>query len=133
VFYALKAFFLNHAANKGNLDLQFIPYTEVQADVAGGTVLLTGAARLYFAYAKKENSATDNITFFYDDATDDTTDANARIGLSVLEANESCWVSYPNGMPLATGIVVTQYTSASGLGKADGSNGANGFVIVGAA
>ena len=111
-------------------DLQFIAFTEVQADVAGGTAILTGACTFLAVYVKKENEGTDNLFLIYDDATNDTTDANARIALSLLDANHEASAVYPKGMAIATGILVTQYTSASGLGKADGSNGGNGFVLI---
>ena len=116
--------------NKRNAQLQHIAFTETQADVAGGTVLLTGAATLYFAYVKKENSATDNFTWLYDDATDDTTAANARVEFPLLVANEEQFWMSANGLALATGIVVTQYTAP--LGTTDGSNGGSGFVLIGA-
>ena len=116
--------------NKRNAQLQHIAFTETQADVAGGTVLLTGAATLYFAYVKKENSATDNFTWLYDDATDDTTAANARVQFPLLVANEEQFWMSANGLALATGIVVTQYTAP--LGTTDGSNGGSGFVLIGA-
>lgn len=123
---------LVYLASQGkNPDLQFMPFTEVQADVAGGTVLLTGACKLYAAFVKKENSATDNFTWIYDDATDDTTAANARVEFPLLVANDEQFYINPRGLDLATGVVVTQYTGP--LGTTDGSNGGDGFVICGAA
>ena len=119
------------ATQKQNPDLQFMPFTEVQADVAGGTVLLTGAARVYFVFVKKENSATDNFTWIYDDATDDTTAANARIEFPLLIANDEQFYCNPAGLTIATGLVVTQYTGP--LGTTDGSNGGGGFLVIGAA
>ena len=121
------------ATQGGNAQLQILPFTEADCDAAGGTAILTGACRIYGVWVKKLNSATDNLFLVYDDATNDTTDANARIALSVLEANKEAFAIYPTGLPMATGVLVTQYTSASGLGKADGSDGADGFVLIGAA
>ncbi len=117
------------AQQNGNQDLQLIPFTEVQADVAGGTVLLTGACRVYAVFIKKENSATDNFAWIYDDATDDTTAANARIEFPLLIANEEQMYVNALGLPIVTGLVVTQYTGP--LGTTDGSNGGDGFVVVG--
>ncbi len=114
----------------GNKDLQFLAFTEAQADAAGGTVLVTGAMTLYAFFAKKENSATDNWTWLYDDATDDTTAAPAMFCLPCLRANETNFAISPAGFALTLGIVVTQYATDP-LGASDGSTGANGFVIVG--
>jgi hypothetical protein len=114
-----------------NPDLQVFPFTEAQADAAGGTVLLSGACKIYGAYIKKEATGTDNFAWIYDDATDDTTAANARISFPLLLSSEEQVFIDPVGLPIATGIVVTQYTGP--LGTTDGSNGGDGFIIVGAA
>lgn len=126
--YALKAFFLNWS-QKGNADLQFLPFSEAQADAAGGTALADAACRIYFVYTRKENAATDNWTKIYDDSTDDTTDGDAILSIPQFEANaDSFYVSSP-GIPVATGIVVTQHTTQ--VGSTDGSDGGGGFVIIG--
>lgn len=128
---AFRALKIHLSSQLGNRDLQFIPFTEVQADVAGGTVLVTGALTVYAIFVKKENSATDNWTWVYDDATDDTTDASAMFCFAVLRANESSFMIHPAGFAFALGVTVTQYVT-SAISKTDGSTGANGFVLVGA-
>jgi hypothetical protein len=129
-FYALKSFFLNWA-QKGNADLAIKPFSEADADAAGGTALVDAACRVYFVYTRKENSATDNWTKVYDDSTDDSTDGDAVISLPQLEALADAFYVSSKGVPMATGVVVTQHTTQ--VGSTDGSNGASGFVIVGAA
>lgn len=125
-FRALKA----HLSQvKKNPQLQFIPFTEVLADVAGGSVLLSGASKVYGVYVKKEDEGTDNMVFLYDDATNDGTAGDAFLGLDLTLAEEEALAIYPGGYVAATGIVVTQYSD--GIGATDGSNGGNGFVIVG--
>ena len=119
------------ATQKSNPDLQFVQFTEVDADVAGGTVLISSAAKIYGVYVKKGTSATDNFTWIYDDATDDTTAANARIEFPLLVASDQQLYINPAGLDIATGILVTQYTGP--LGTTDGSDGGDGFLIVGAA
>jgi hypothetical protein len=127
-FRALKA----HLAQlKGNPDLQILPFTEAQADAAGGTAILSGACKVYGVYVKKEDEGTDNMVFLYDDATNDGTAGDAFAGLDLTLAEEEALALYPNGYAAATGIVVTQYSD--GIGATDGSNGGNGFVIIGAA
>lgn len=119
------------ATQKANPDLQVIPFTEAQLDAAGGTVLLAGAAKIYGIYIRKEASGTDNFAWFYDDATDDTTAANARVQFPLLVSLDQQFYINPAGLDIATGIVGTQYTGP--LGTTDGSNGGDGFIIVGAA
>jgi hypothetical protein len=127
-FRALKA----HLSQvKKNPQLQFFAFTEADADAAGGTSLLTGAGRIYGVYVKKEDEGTDNMLFIYDDATNDGTAGDAAIGLDLTVAKEEAMAIYPSGYVLGTGIVVTQYSD--GIGATDGSNGGNGFIIVGAA
>lgn len=116
---------------KGNPDLQFVPFTEAQADAAGGTAVVDAACKLYGIYIKKENSATDNFFWAYDDATNDGTAADARVSLPLLVANDqSCYIN-PAGLDMAAGVVVTQYVTDA-LGASDGSNGGSGFLLVGA-
>lgn len=128
--YALKAFFLNWS-QKGNADLQYVPFSEANADTSGGFALADAPCRLYFVYTRKENSATDNYTKFYDDTSDDAgTDTDCRLTIPVFEAlADAFFVSSP-GIPFAAGLVVTQHTTAEG--ETDGSNGSSGFVIIGA-
>lgn len=126
---ALKSFFLFWSEN-GNKDLQLFNFSEAEADAAGGTALLSGAANVHFIYVKKENSATDNYFKIFDDATDDTTTTDQRIVLPLFQANEAVYASSYLGMPLGTGIVVTQHTTSEGT--TDGSDGGSGFIIVGA-
>lgn len=114
-----------------NPNLQFLAFSEVDADVAGGTVLLSGACRVVALYTKKEASATDNWTKLFDDATDDTTAGDDMLSLPQLEASVEACAIIPAGLPFATGIVVTQHTTHDGA--TDGSNGANGFVLITAA
>jgi len=116
----------------GNPQLQFIPFSEAQCDVSGGTALLDGACKLYGVYTKKEDSATDNWFWLYDDATNDGTAADAMLCVPQLVANAEAAAVFPAGFALGTGIVVTQYATDP-LGASDGSNGAAGFVVIGGA
>jgi hypothetical protein len=119
------------ATQGGNQQLQYLPFTEADCDAAGGTVVLSGACTLYGVFVKKENSATDNWFWLYDDATNDGTAADAMVCLPLLRANEAGFAMFPKGFALGTGIVVTQYATDP-LGASDGSNGGDGFVVIGA-
>jgi hypothetical protein len=120
------------AQQKGNPQLQYKAFSEADCDAAGGTAILDAANTLYGVYVKKENSATDNFFWVYDDATNDGTAADARVCLSLLVANQEAFAVYPQGLAMAAGVVVTQYATDA-LGAVDGSNGGGGFVLVGAA
>lgn len=120
------------ATQGGNPELQFIPFTEADCDAAGGTAKADVACKLYGAFVKKENSATDNFFWIYDDATNDGTAGDARVSLPLLVANRESIYIDPKGLDMAAGIVVTQYATDA-LGAVDGSNGGDGFLIVGAA
>lgn len=128
---AFKALKVHLSQQVRNPNLQVLTWTEAQADVAGGTVLLSGACRVYGAFIKKIATGTDNFAWLYDDATNDSTDANARIEFPLLLSGEEQFFIDPVGMPIATGLVITQYTGP--LGTTDGSDGGDGFVLVGAA
>lgn len=127
---ALKAFFLYWAQYKGNADLQLFPFSEAECDAAGGTALLSGACTVHAVYIKKGSSATDNYFKIFDDATDDTTSTDQRLTLALTQAGETQVHLSNLGLPLATGIVVTQHTTPEG--STDGSDGGDGFIIVAA-
>ena len=128
---AAREFFLQHV-NSGNANLQFIPYSEADADAAGGTVLADAACQVYLFYVKKAGSATTaNTTKLYDDATDDTTTTDQRLSLITSADSQEAMAIYPTGFDMATGVVVTQHTTIEG--STDGSDGGSGFIVVGAA
>lgn len=120
------------ATQGGNPQLQLLPFSEADADVAGGTVLLSGACRVYAVFVRKNTSGTDNWFWLINDATNDGTDADHMIALALLEASKSAFAIYPAGVPFDTGVVVTQY-GTDPIGKVDGSEGGDGFVLIGAA
>lgn len=118
------------ATQKGNPQLQYVPFTEAECDAAGGTAKSDAACKLYFAYIKKEDSATDNFFWIYDDATNDGTAGDARVCMALLVAEDEAFYCNPAGLDMAAGVVVTQYATDA-LGASDGSNGGSGFYIIG--
>lgn len=130
VYAQLKGFFQYWATHKGNADLQLFNFSEAECDAAGGTAKLSGACTVHFVYVKKAASDTDNYFKIFDDATDDTTTTDQRLALPLFISGEAqVWQSNA-GLPLATGIVVTQHTTSEGT--TDGSDGGSGFIIVAA-
>jgi hypothetical protein len=126
-FKALKEYL---ATYKGNPDLQLFQFSEADCDAAGGTVLLTGACTVFGVFVKKVSAATDNYFKVYDDATDDTTAGDQIIAIPLLNTTQYGTQIASDGLPFATGIVVTQHTTS--IGTTDGSDGGNGFILVGA-
>lgn len=112
------------------IQLQFIPFEEADADAGGGTAKLSGACTIYGVYVRKVSAATDNYFKVYDDATDDTTAGDQIIALALLNTAQEAVQVNPDGLPFGTGIVVTQHTTS--IGTSDGSDGGNGFLVIGA-
>ena len=126
-----REFFLQYNAANGG-DLQFIPYSEANADAAGGTSLADAANQVYLFYVKKDGTATTaNTTKLFDDATDDTTTTDQRLALVTSADSQEAMVIYPTGFDMTAGVVVTQHTTIEG--STDGSDGGSGFVVIGAA
>lgn len=127
-FAALKTFL---AQQKGNPNLQFVPFTEVQADDADGTGVVDAACKVYGVYVKKESAATNNYFKLYDSATVDTTAGEQIIAIPLLFLTEEAMELHVDGLTMANGVTVTQHTTS--IGVTDGSDGGNGFIIIGAA
>ena len=128
---AFKALFEFLATQGGNPDVQFVPFTEAQCDAAGGTNVVDAACQLYGVYVQKISAATDNYFKLYDDLTDDTTAGDQIVAVPLLDTAQTAAEFYPGGLDFAVGIVVTQHTTS--IGVTDGSDGGDGFIILGAA
>lgn len=114
----------------GNPQLQFVPFSEAQADANGGTPIVDAPCKVYGVYVKKNTSGTDAYVKLYDDVTDDTTAGDQIVAIPMLIANEDACSLYPKGLSFPTGIVVTQHTTS--IGTTDASEGGDGFVLIGA-
>lgn len=127
-FAALKTWL---AQQKGNPNLQFAAFSEVQCDDADGTGIIDAACKVYAVYVKKASAATDNYFKLYDSATVDTTAGEQIIAIPLLATTEVAFQMHPDGLAFANGVTVTQHTTS--IGVTDGSDGGNGFFIIGAA
>jgi len=126
-FSALRAYLVGA---KGNPQLQFLPFAEADADAANGTALLSGACRVYGMWVKKLSSGTDNTVKIFNNATVDTTSTDQKISIILELTDEEAFAMYPNGFVLSTGITITQHTTLEG--STDGSDGGDGFILIGA-
>ena len=116
---------------KGAGTLQFVPFSEAEADDADGTGLLDAASKVYFFYVKKLASGTDNTVKMFESATVDTTSTEQSLSIPLDVVDQEAFLVYPNGWAQATGLTITQHTTIEG--STDGSDGGDGFIIVGAA
>lgn len=134
VFYALKAFFLHLAANKGNPDLQLVNVDGTSMASDGGAadqVIANAACTLYAVYLKKVGSTAvwfkvgDSATVAAGDGTDVLTHKLTTLAQEDL-------LLYPTGMAFANGISIEEDTTSTGTTRTLAANRADGFIILGA-
>lgn len=116
---------------KAGMSLQFIPISDQTVD----TNPLDGAIRVYAVYLKKQPTATDAYFKVTDDATDDTTADDQKVTLPLFESGKESIAFFPDGIPLAAGLVTASYTAPSGNNGTTATtagDGPNGFLLVGA-
>lgn len=132
-FYAIKAFFLFWAANKGNLDLQFIPYTAEDATTDGGVDKVGAASTLYVWYGKARRTTGTTASFqaIHDAATNGATTTTVVTALVKATGNQFLVVE-PNGIALATGCTISAATAVGGATESTAADASDGFIIVGA-
>ena len=126
-----REFFRDHVTTRANANLQFIPFSEADADDADGTGLADAACKVYLFYVKKLNASTANTVKLYDHATADTTSTDQTLSIPLDAANQESLQVYPTGFSHAVGVTVTQHTTIEG--SSDGSDGGDGFIVIGAA
>jgi hypothetical protein len=119
------------ATQKGNPDLQFVPFSNVTGDQA--TLVASGGCTLYGLYLKKQNTATDAWFKLADHGTvaGGASGAAMTITLPLLVGNDEIACIFPTGLILATGITVASETTAAGGADTVTGDGPNGFAIVG--
>lgn len=123
----LKAFFRHMSEDRGNPDLEFVPF----ADLTSDTVLASGALSLYFLYARKQNTATDAFLTLTDHAT--VSDGSAGfLQLEQTVATEESYAVFRKGLAQALGITANSSTTVGGTTDSTSGDGADGFVIMGA-
>lgn len=133
--YALKSFFLNLAANKGNPDLQFITFNATDAVAGDGQDLgIDAACRVYMAYVKKTATATDSWFRIVDDADNDSeVVGDVVVEVKLNEASDQALLWFPNGIAIADGVVVTFTTTPGDTAtQSSAADAGNGFLILGA-
>lgn len=135
-FYAVKALFLHLAANKGNPDLQFIPYTAEQATTNAGYSPDVDAHTLYAWFGKARR--TSGTTAAFETLLDGTAGADSDAVTTQITAQrirltgQQFFFVWPNGFIMATDLVITSTTTLGGATESTAANSTDGFVIIGA-
>ena len=125
--------FFDQWVDQGNNTLEFIPYSEANADDDDGVSLADAACKVYLFYVNKRGTATtENTTKLFDNASGvDTTATQQTLGLSTAASGQEAMMIYPTGFSMANGVVITQHTTPEGT--TDGDDGGDGFIVIGAA
>ena len=140
---SLQAFFHYWATNKGNTNLQFIPFSNstVASDTStGGCCTDTGwspiagvTSTVHVFYAKNDGTGdgTDSYVSLVNSTANTTASAFYITGL-ISDDNDEFLFVYPNGLIFGTDLTVSATTTLGGATESASSNAANGFVIVAA-
>lgn len=131
--YALKAWFMYHATNKGNADLQLVNVGDADITGADGHPLADAPCVVYVVYIKKGTTATDAYFKLFDSATVDTTATEGRLVIPLLEAGEDQIMIFPNGLTMAAGVTGAAHTTYAAAVDSTALDAGDGFIIIGAA
>jgi hypothetical protein len=132
-FYAVKAFFLHMAINKGNPDLQFLPYTAEQAIANGGTDLVGAGCTLYAWYGKARRTSATTVAFqAIHDAADNSATTTTVDTVLINLTGQQFFIVHPNGKILATGLTISSADAVGGATETTALLATDGFIIVGA-
>lgn len=133
-FKALKEYL---AQQKGNPNLQFIPFNEAVLVQATGYSPIGGVtSTVYGVYFIKNGTSgagtgTDSWLTLAND-TSNVTDATKFVALMTSVANQQVSAIYPNGLVFGTDLTISGETSAQDGTESTANDSGNGFVIVGA-
>lgn len=132
-FYALKALFLNFAANKANPDLRYVN-VDGKVGASDGTnsndqILVDGPCTLYAIFLKKKGS-TETVFKGTNHASTSQTNGTQDIAIALTAAGTYLGV-YPDGRALSTGLTVCTNTDRTGSTGTLLANRIDGFVIIG--
>lgn len=133
-FYAVKALFLHLAVNKGNPDLQFIPYSAEQITANGGYSPDVDACKLYawFIRGRRTSGTTASFQDLHDATTNGAT--TTTVATQLLNATgQTAFFFWPDGFPIATEVTLAAATAVGGPTESSAADASDGFIIVGAA
>jgi hypothetical protein len=130
-FLALRKYLSTQGRNP---DLQFIAFSEAQAIVAAGTDLTGAACKVYGVYAKAAAARSGTTSAFLDfhaAASDAAT--TTVLDFRIKAAGQIVVYTNPRGVAFETGLTVHSATAVGGTVDTTTPDGADGFVVIGAA
>ena len=124
------------ATQKGNPNLQCIPFNEAVLVQSTGYSPIAAACTLYGVFFIKNGTSgagtgTDSWLTIAND-TSNTTDATKFVALMTSVANQQVSAIYPNGLVFGTDITISGETSAQDGTESTANDSGNGFILVGA-
>jgi len=124
-----------HLSTQGkNPDLQFIAFSEAQAIADHGTDMTAAACKVYGMYAKASRTTGTNSAFvtLHAAATGDATTTSIASG-RIKATGQSFAYVWPTGLASETGLTICSATTVAGATESTTPDGADGFVVIGAA
>jgi len=120
-------------SQKGNPDLQFIPFSAEQAVTAAGVDLTAAACKLYGLYAKGRRTTGTTASFLdlHAAATDAATTTTVWSNRFKATGQRVAQVS-GSGIAIETGLLVHGATAVGGTVDSSAADSADGFVVIGA-
>lgn len=133
-YYMLKALFLHLAANKGNPDLQFVPFNTTQITTnLGYTPGIGGACTLYAFYGRAKRTSGTTASFIaVHDAADNSATTTTVLTAKINAAGQQFFIVSPDGHPIATDLTISAATAVGGAVESSAGDAVDGFVIIGA-
>lgn len=113
-----------------NKDLQFVAFSDLQGD----TVIADVACTFFYAFAKKQATATDAYFKTADHASvcGAANGASMQDSIYMPDSSGECALVFPKGRLQTTGITIASQTTAAGNTDSTAGDGPNGFFIIGA-
>lgn len=122
------------ATQKKNIDLQFIPYSEAQIIANGGYSPDVDGNKLYGFYGKASRTTGTTAAFVNLHAATSNGATTTTIATQRLLAAGQVFAHFwPEGMPCETELTISAATAVGGATESTTPDGADGFVIIGAA
>lgn len=123
------------ATQKGNPNLQFVPFDPVDIDTGanGYNPIDDATVKYYGVYAKSLSTlVASSWVGVYDSDDDNATTTECIVALKMSAASQSQFHILPQGVALAKGIVIAAATAPVGTTESDAVDSSAGFVLIGA-